>query len=88
MSNQTTHEYMFSVDYHGVDEISIRHETLMTRNEARALMVWMQSQHGKHFPSENCEVAFVKLHWLLRQAENDITSEEAILQGSLRRQAE
>ncbi len=88
--NQTTLEFMISLDYHGIDEIVNRQETTLTRNEIRSLMIWMQKQRGKYFPSENCEVAFVKLHWLLIQAHNDITSNEAELPEPLdiRRQAE
>lgn len=72
----STQTVMISLDYHGSDEIITRHETMMTRMEMRALMLYMLKRHIRDFPCENCAIAFSKIAWMLRAVEHTICDME------------
>jgi hypothetical protein len=76
-------EVQISLDYHSADgkEIIQHHNTSMTRNEMRALMVWMGRLKVSDFPSENAAVAAARIHSLLSTANREITEEERTVPG-------
>ncbi len=69
--------------YHGSDEVITCHNTTMTRNEMRALMVWLATRTNAKSLSENCAVATTRLYYLLKAANTDITELEDAVRGPL-----
>ncbi len=78
------HTVMMSIDYHGLDEVVDHQDCTMTRNEMRAIMVWITTLTFGDTPSQNCVTGLGKLYHLLRTSNNSITDAKDKVCGPLR----
>ncbi len=82
--NSEDHTVMISVDYHGTDEVVDRQEVTMTRNEMRAIMVWITKLRFGDCPSQNLITGLGKFYHLLRTSNTSVTEAKEQLYGPLR----
>ncbi len=64
---------LLSVDYHGLDEVVDHQDVMMTRNELRAVMVWLAKLTISGLPSENCVSGINKIYHLFRTSNNEVS---------------
>lgn len=71
--NKDENTVLMSVDYHGLDEAITRHECVMSRNEMRAIMVWITKLTFGDLPSRNLVTGLGKFYYMLRDTNSAIS---------------
>ncbi len=80
-NNRSENTVLVSVDYHGQDEVVDHQDVTMTRNELRAVMVWMSRLTISGLPSENCVLGVNKIYHLLTKSNSEVTEAKRQIGG-------
>lgn len=75
ISDNTDDTILLSVDYHGMDETSLRYDVPLTRNEMRALMIYFGKMSVASTRTKNCASIIVKLYHMFCQLNMAIEEE-------------